>query len=227
MERVQAAPVENVYLVAEHRLLRETLVRLLKKRPDISVVGEARHTTCSSDEIMNSTCGVLLLDSLTAPCAMQLLDELYERAPQIRIVLFGMDEDSDLFLKAVRLGVSGYICKEASAAEIVGSIRAVARGEAVCPPRLCMELFHHSSSEFRKQPIMADREARLKFGLTHRQSQLVGLVAKGLTNKEIAVSLNVSEFTVKNHMRRIMKQVRAESRYEAVDLICGAGHGVQ
>jgi DNA-binding CsgD family transcriptional regulator len=63
----------------------------------------------------------------------------------------------------------------------------------------------------------------MKFGLTHRQSQLVALVARGLTNKEIAANLNLSEFTVKNHLRRIMKQVDVDSRHEAVDVIRASG----
>jgi DNA-binding NarL/FixJ family response regulator len=222
MEQVNAVPVENVYLIAEHRLLRETLVRLLRKRADIRVVGESRHFDSASEQIIASNCQVLLLDSLAANVT-KLLDNLYDKAPQIKIVLFGMDEDPQLFLTAVRLGVSGYVSKDGSAAEIIAAVRAVAHGEAVCPPKLCMTLFQHAASEFRKQPVITDREARIKFGLTHRQSQLVALVARGLSNKEIAASLNVSEFTVKSHLRRIMKQVNAESRFEAVDVIRAGG----
>jgi DNA-binding NarL/FixJ family response regulator len=222
MEQVNAVPVENVYLVAEHRLLRETLVRLLRKRADIRVVGEGRHLDSTSEQVIASSCRVLLLDSLTANVT-KLIDDLYDKAPQIKIVLFGMDEDPQIFLIAVRLGVSGYVSKEASAAEIIAAVRAVAQGESVCPPKLCMILFQHVASEFRKQPVITDREARIKFGLTHRQSQLVALVARGLSNKEIAASLNLSEFTVKSHLRRIMKQVNAESRFEAVDMMRANG----
>lgn len=221
MEKANCASVEHVYVIAEHRLLRETLVRLLSKRGDIHVVGESRHFDSTCETILASNCNVLLLDSLAGPHTTKLLDDLYERDLKIKLVLFGMDEDPQLFLKAVRLGVSAYVSKEASAAEIVAAVRSVARGEAVCPPRLCMALFQQVSRDFREHPVLTDREARIKFGLTHRQSQLVALVANGLTNKEIAANLNVSEFTVKSHLRRIMKQVNAESRFEAVDLIRG------
>jgi DNA-binding NarL/FixJ family response regulator len=223
MEQINLVPVEKVYLVAEHRLLRETLVRLLRKRADIGVVGESRHFDSTSAEIIASNCSVLLLDSLTTPHATELLDDLHEKAPKIKVVLFGMDEDPQIFLKAVRFGVSGYVVKDASAAEIVAAVRAVAQGEAVCPPKLCMTLFQHAYREFRKQPAIANREARIKFGLTHRQSQLVALVARGLTNKEIAANLNLSEFTVKNHLRRIMRQVDADDRHHAVDVIRASG----
>jgi DNA-binding NarL/FixJ family response regulator len=135
-----------------------------------------------------------------------------------------MDEDPHIFLKAVQLGVSGYVIKDASAGDIVCALRGVALGDAVCSPKLCMALFQHVAGEFRKKPVAADREARIKFGLTHRQSQLVALVARGLTNKEIAASLNLSEFTVKNHLARIMKQVDVDSRHEAVDRIREGGY---
>ena len=135
-----------------------------------------------------------------------------------------MDDDPHIFLKAVQLGVCGYVLKDASAGDIVSAIRSAAEGDAVCSPRLCMALFQHIAGEFRKRPAMADRHARIKFGLTHRQSQLVALVARGLTNKEIAASLNLSEFTVKNHLSRIMKQVDVDSRHEAVDRIREGGY---
>jgi DNA-binding NarL/FixJ family response regulator len=86
-----------------------------------------------------------------------------------------------------------------------------------------MTLFRHVARESYKKPPLTDHEARIKFGLTYRQSQLVALVARGMTNKEIAANLNLSEFTVKNHLRRIMRQVDADSRHEAVDVIRAGG----
>jgi DNA-binding NarL/FixJ family response regulator len=142
----------------------------------------------------------------------------------VKILLFGMDEDPDIFLEAVRLGIRGYVLKDASAAEIIAAVRAVARGEASCPPKLCLTLIQHVASEYRLKPKNGAGLATDKNSLTHRQLQLMHLVAQGLTNKEIAANLNLSEFTVKNHIRRVMRQMEAESRYEAVDLIRATGH---
>jgi DNA-binding NarL/FixJ family response regulator len=175
------------------------------------------------EKITASQCGVLLLDSPTTAHATSLIDELRERAPQISVVLFGMDEDFDCFLRAVRSGVRGYLLKEGSSAEIIATVRGVAQGEAICPPKLCAPLFQLVSQEFRQRSGGADHEAGTNFGLTYRQRQLVLLIAKGLTNKEIAASLNLSEFTVKNHVRRILRQVDAQTRYEAVDVIRASG----
>jgi DNA-binding NarL/FixJ family response regulator len=214
-----SSSVVKVFLIAENRLLRETLVRLFQKRVGISVVGESRYSESKVEHIAESQCSVLLLDSPAMSQATTLIDELCEYAPQISVVLFGMDEDFPCFLRAVRAGARGYLLKEASSAEIVSTVRGVAQGEAICPPRLCAPLFQLVSREFRQRTGAADHDACAKYGLTYRQRQLVVLVAKGLTNKEIAASLHLSEFTVKNHIRRILKQVDAQTRYEAVDVI--------
>ena len=209
----------NLYIVAENRLLREALVRLFKNRAGISVFGESRYSDSASEQIAESHCDVSLLDFTETTLATTLIGELNENAPEIKIVLFGMDENTDSFLRAVRCGVRGYVLKDASSAEIIAAVQGVVQGEAICPPRLCMSLIQFVSQECRQRPEMVDHRARIKLGLTYRQRQLMTLVARGLTNKEIAANLNLSEFTVKNHIHRIMKQIHAENRQEAVDVV--------
>ena len=131
-----------------------------------------------------------------------------------------MDAGAEQFLVAVRSVVMGYLLKEASASDVVGAVRAVFRGEAVCPPQLCSSLFRFVARTSREMPIQGSAP---RPDLTLRQQQLVTLVAKGLTNKEIASHLNLSEFTVRNHIHRILKQVDAGSRSEAVETIRAYG----
>jgi DNA-binding NarL/FixJ family response regulator len=196
---------------------------LFQKQAGIAVVGESQYYESRNERAPATACDVLLLDSLSTVYARNLIDELNERAAQTKVVLFGMDEEEECFLKAVHLGVCGYLLKDASAAEIISAVRAVARGEAVCPPRLCMSLFQHIARGFRQQSSMDDQAASSKIGLTYRQRQLIALVAKGMTNKEVAARLNLSEYTVKNHIHRIMRHVEAGSRQEAVDVIRAGG----
>jgi DNA-binding NarL/FixJ family response regulator len=219
----QAATRVNVHVLTENRLLRETLTRLLVKRSGLCVVDISESIDGAAKEIASSQCQVVLTDCLTAPHGSELLRKICAQDPPVKVVLFGMEEDSDTFLKAVYLGVSGYVLKDASATEIIAALRSVADGEAVCPPRLCMGLIQHLSQQSRTWPRAADGEGLNRQILTHRQLELLSLVAQGLTNKEIANSLNLSEFTVKNHMRRIMRQVDAEDRFEAVDAIRAIG----
>ena len=216
-------PCINVHILTENRLLRETLARLLRKRSGVSVVEVSASIDSAANDIASSQCQVVLTDCLTATHARELLRKICGEDSCVKVVLFGMEEDPDRFLKAVYLGVSGYVLKDASASEITAALRAVARGEAVCPPRLCMSLIQHLAQQSRAWPSSAAQDGFARQILTHRQLELLGLVAQGLTNKEIANNLHLSEFTVKNHMRRIMKQVDAGDRYEAVDAIRAIG----
>ena len=133
-----------------------------------------------------------------------------------------MADDPNQLIAAVHGGAMGYLLKEASIADVVCAIRAVFRGEAVCPPKLCAELFHTLARVVPETVSTSLQNGRPP--LTLRQQRLATLVAKGLSNKEIAVQLNLSEFTVKNHLRRIMKRFGARSRNQAVDAILSHGY---
>jgi DNA-binding NarL/FixJ family response regulator len=214
----------NVYVVAENRLLRETLVRLFRKRGDFEVVGENSYSNSVPEHIAAAQPDLLLLDCLNPNHKSDdLICDVRESVPHIRVLLFGMDEDSDIFLQAVRMGINGYVLKNASSSELVDAVRAVAQGESVCPSKFCKVLFQAVSSEANQKAAIAEQRAGMRFELTQRQRQLMSLVAMGLSNKEIAATLNLSEFTVKNHIYRVMKQVDAQNRHEAVDLIRAEG----
>lgn len=221
-EKQSSSAVSNVYIVAENRLLRETLVRLFRKRNDIVIVGDNAFSDSVVPEIASSHSDLLLMDCLNPQQQFsELVRRLRESLPSIRLVLFGMDDDSETFLLAVRTGVNGYVLKNASAAELVDAVRLVAEGEAVCPAKFCKILFQAIVSEPGRKTV--EQQTGIRFELTLRQRQLMSLVAMGLSNKEIAEKLNLSEFTVKNHIYRVMKQLDAESRHEAVDLIRADG----
>jgi len=213
----------RVYLVVQNRLLREALVRLFQKHNDLTVVGQSTPVEAKAREVFLAGCNVLVLDSLSGITAADFMEEVSQVRPEVRSILFGMDDDEGCFLNAVREGISGYLLKDASSSEIVSAVRSVAKGEAVCSGRLCMSVFHQLHCQSRQRRGLADEEAGLKAGLTFRQRQLISLIAKGMSNKQIASSLNLSEFTVKNHVYRIMKQVEAESRQDAVDLVRSRG----
>jgi DNA-binding NarL/FixJ family response regulator len=217
-------PLEvNVYLLAENRLLRDTLARLLRKRSEINVVGVSRSSETVREEIRASRCDVVLTDSFQNTVDSLFSDESLDVESTAKVLLFGMDDDPELFIKAVQFGVCGYLLKEASAAEIVSAVRAAARGEATCPPHLCMALIQYLSKHRQEKLDVFDAQGAAQKALTPRQLQLIRLVAEGLTNKEIAANLNLSQFTVKNHLRRVMRQVEAASRHDAVDALRASG----
>lgn len=210
----------GVYLLIENRLLREALVRLFRKRPDITVVGQSSQSDLTIQEVLDSNCNVLVIASFQADGLAAGFTLESVRQSGVRVVLIGMDCDEEQFLATVCAGVSGYLLKDASASDVLNAVRAVFRGEAVCPPQLCCTLFRLTAQMAKDMPVPGPAS---RPELTLRQQQLVSLVAKGLTNKEIASLLNLSEFTVRNHIHRILKQVDAESRSEAVDVIRASG----
>jgi DNA-binding NarL/FixJ family response regulator len=109
----------------------------------------------------------------------------------------------------------GYVLKDASALEVVETIREVVAGEAVCPPQLCTFLFRYVARQSHHVPNF---HVKLGLGLTHREQQLVLLIGRGLTNKEIASELNLAEQTVRNHVHRMLRKVGASDRLAVVEL---------
>jgi DNA-binding NarL/FixJ family response regulator len=207
----------------ENRLLREALIRLLRKRSDLVIVGQDGPADATACQVLDAQFDVLLIDSFQATWpAAKIARETGGRAAY-KAVLIGMEPDEELFMAAVRSGVMGYLLKDASASELVAAVRAVYRGEAVCPPQLCSRLFRFVAHIIEEMPV---KRSAPRPDLTIRQQQLMVLVAKGLTNKEIASHLNLSEFTVRNHIHRILKQVDAGSRSEAVETIRAYGYSI-
>jgi DNA-binding NarL/FixJ family response regulator len=214
-------PAIRVFLLVQNRLLREALIRLFRKRSDISVVGQCEKGQISTHEALEANSDVLVLsyDGGLLPPGLQLEVD----GSRLRALLLGMEANEEHFLAAVRSGVAGCLLKEASASDVVSAIRALYRGEAVCPAQFCMTLFR-LVAEMHRDP--ASQLSAPRPDLTIRQQQLMRLVAKGLTNKEIATRLNLSEFTVRNHIHRILKQVDAGSRTEAVEAVRSYGYEI-
>ena len=208
----EAAPsfTIRVFLAIENRLLREALTRLCRKRPDLQVVREAAYRDSFAEEILGSECHVLVLDFLN-PGVLRSLSVANDREScKCKIVLIAMEDDPLQFLSAVRAGVRGYLLKDASASDVIAAVRAISNGQAICPPQLCASLFECVAHA----PHQGAGTRQPHGELTLRQRQIVNLVAKGLTNKEIAAQLHLSEFTVRNHVHRILKQVDVASRQE-------------
>lgn len=213
----------KIYVLEPNRVLRETFVRLLRKRTDLTVVGDRADDTEALEQLMMLACDVLLISSLETLRAIGQGARASEGFRKTKILMFGMDEDPETFLHAVRLGVRGYLLKEASATEIIAAVQDVARGEAICASRLCKWLFEYASKGAPPRTEEQVQRGGPATELTCRQRQLMALVARGMTNKEIASSLRLSEFTVKNHIRRIMTHLRADSRHAAVDAMRMSG----
>ena len=121
--------------------------------------------------------------------------------PRAKVLMISMVDDQGVFLRAVRAGAVGYLLKDASAEEIVATVRNLAENSVVCPRHLERVLFDY---------VAAGSPSRA--GLTLRERQLISLIGEGLTNKEIAARLHLSEQTVKNHVHRILRKTGSSNR---------------
>jgi two-component system, NarL family, nitrate/nitrite response regulator NarL len=207
-------PSVRVFLLLENRLLRETLTRIFRKRDDLQVVGSESKESCTPQLIRDSQCHVIVFDFLDPEwLRLTRCAELQDRSvPQF--LLIGMSGEFEQFLAAVHGGVTGYLMREASTKDVLMAVQLIARGSAICSPVLCGCLFQYVSSISKCRSVEPAVE---RPHLTLRQQHLITLVAKGWTNKEIAAHLNLSAFTVRNHIHRILKQVGATSRSQAVE----------
>lgn len=205
----------KVFLLAQNRLLREVLSKILLNKNDLQFVGSCSFCPDSLQEIVAASPDVLVVDSPTASLPLSgLIRDVQESLKNVKLVLIGMDPDSQHFLQAVREGAMGYLVKDASAVEVVAAVRTVASGGAVCSPDLCALLFRFAV----RHNSMPNFHVRSTLGLTNREQQLVGLISRGLTNKQIANELGIAEQTVRNHVHRMLRKLGASHRLAVVDI---------
>src|SRR5579863_1095624 len=211
----------QVFILAENRLLREALTRILSKKSDIRVVGASAFSPDVVAQISSAGPDVLLSDSAAVALSeLRLVTEVRAAIPGLKVVMIGMDADQETFLRAVRDGIVGFVLKDASAMEVATAVRSVANGEAVCPPSLCLSLFELVASQ---NAAPASFAIKHNLGLTRREQQLVHMISRGLTNKEIASQLNLSEQTIKNHVHRMLRKLGATDRFGAVEICRSPG----
>lgn len=212
-------PTENlwrIYILAYNRLLRETLGKLLAKRNDLQVVGQSAATTEAVQELVLSHADVLLLNSGgDVANDLSIVRRARLQAPRTRIMMLGMNDEVNEFLQCIRAGIAGYVLRDASSQRVVEAVQVVCRGGAFCDGHLCQLLFTYfeKSANALPSPIVRD-----SLGLTQREQELVPLLARGASNKEIADQFCLSEQTVKNHLYRMKQKVGASNRLGIVQL---------
>jgi DNA-binding NarL/FixJ family response regulator len=206
----------KVLVVAENRLLREALARVLRKDSGIRVLSAVDFASGTVNQIAAAKPHVLILDStgLESSILMVAVQALRE-VPGLKVILIGMEADHVAFLRSVRAGIAGYLLKDASGNEVVAAVNSTARGKAVCPPELCLALFNWVA---RQEVPISNLNGKLQLGLTGRELQILQIINCGLRNKEIAMQLNLSEQTVKNHVHRLLHKLGAANRQAALEL---------
>ena len=184
---------------------------LLSVEDDIEVVGEASDGIAATELAAATVPDVILMDvRMPKRSGIEACQAIKDVAPTARIIMLTVsDEEGDLY-DAIKNGASGYLLKDSSIDEVAQAVRVVADGQSLISPSMAVKLL----DEF-KQMSRSDRQVPTP-RLTDRELEVLGHVAQGLNNREIAKRLFISENTVKNHVRNILEKLQMQSRMEAV-----------
>jgi DNA-binding NarL/FixJ family response regulator len=201
----------RVVLADDQAVVRDGLVLLLSASADIEVVAAVPDGARAVDEVLRHRPDVALLD-LRMPelDGAEVTAALAEQAPDVRVLILTTYADDDAVLPALRAGAAGYLTKDASGEELVTAIRDVAAGRTVLDAGVQRRLV-----ELLRAPAPAPAppdEADDSHGLTRREVDVVRLVAEGLTNRQIARRLVVSEATVKTHLNHVLSKLDVDGR---------------
>ncbi|MCM3124081.1 response regulator transcription factor [Mesobacillus sp. AQ2] len=198
----------RLMLVDDHAVLRDGLRNILSVEEDIEVVGEAVSGDDALLKVENCQPDMILMDiNMPMKNGVEVTGILKKKYPNIKILVLTMHSHEEYFMSAIREGADGYLLKDAPSDQVVEAIRTVARGESVIHPSMTRKLlaFHQQ-----KQTEQEDTT------LTEREKEVLLCLVEGLSNKEIADRLFISDKTVKIHVSKIFKKLNVKSRSQVV-----------
>lgn len=204
----------HIFIADDNRLLREGLVAMLSEQGDIIVAGTAPGGNEAVTQINQLRPDVALIDiGMPDKDGLEVTQTLHQTAPDVKVIILGMLDLTEEIMACIEAGAVGYVLKEASFELLVETIRLVHRGEYQCSPRMTVSLFTRISElAFERMPKLE----RSPVILTGRELEIIGLIAEGLTNKEIAQRLFIETQTVKNHIHNILDKLQLYNRLQAV-----------
>jgi DNA-binding NarL/FixJ family response regulator len=209
--------VITLALADDHRVVRLGLEALVKTFEDVELVGSADGGAAAIALCREKTPEVLLLDlSMPDVDGVMVAKTLREHDVPTRVVIFTSFSDREGIVRALDAGAIGYLLKDAETPELHAAIRAAARGEAPLTPKAAMELLRQREPVglVSRQPS-AGGDGRTQVDLTDRERQVLGLLASGLANKQIARRLGISEKTVKGHLTNLFQRIGVSDRTQA------------
>lgn len=199
----------TVAIIDDNRLVREALTAMLNRLTDVRVVSS---DVADSAFLAEAKPHVLLLDvGLRDQDSLRVAATLKQENPGAKIIVMDLLPVNEEIMEFVNAGVSGFVLKDATFDEVVGTIRSVAAGKKVLPPRMTESLFSQIARE-------ADGQERAHVledvRMTRREREVIELIGEGLSNKEIAQRLNIATHTVKSHVRNVMEKLALHTRLQ-------------
>lgn len=201
----------NVVLADDHPLLLEGLRKILEMESDINVVGIAKDGLEAVQMVKEHKPQVLLLDiNMPKLDGIEACLEIKEKAPETKIIALTVCDEEDKVLQILRVGAKGYFLKDVEPERLVDAVRNVMKGHSFIHPKVADKVLNQFTG-------MAEKKEKglPEHSLTMRELEIIKKITEGLTNKEIAETLFISEKTVKNHITNILKKLDLRDRTQA------------
>jgi two-component system, NarL family, nitrate/nitrite response regulator NarL len=200
-------PIMRLFVTADVRAYREALALMLDREAHLDVVGTSACTAEAAARIAALGPDVVLVDS-SCPEALALVAELADRAVESRVVTIAARELDDEVLACVEAGVTAFVPVDGSLGDVLATLANVERGESVVSPRIATTLI-------RRVRALGDSFVHDGVPLTAREREILRLIERGLSNKEIARRLSIEVSTVKNHVHHILGKLEVSRRTDA------------
>jgi DNA-binding NarL/FixJ family response regulator len=219
------AGIPRVFVLTDVRLYAEGLVDILERETSIDVIGTSSSPDRAMDAITERSIEVMLLD-LQAPEGPEVARAIRDAAPDVWLVALAVPDADDDIVAWAEAGIAGVLPRDGSFRDLVLMIHSVVRGETVCSPRTAATLLRRVAVLARTagKPAGIDPSSAVErpgSALTSRETEVVRLMGRGLSNKEIAESLGIALPTVKNHIHHVLEKLQVRTRSEAAAVVLG------
>lgn len=201
--------VIKIVIVDDHPVVREGIGSMLKREPDFKIVGEASNGREAIEKAGELEPDVMLMD-LRMPeiDGVEAITQIKANKPDIKFIILTTYSDDEYIFKGIAAGARAYLLKDAPRDELFKAIRAVSRGESLIQPVVASRLLDKLAELSKKSPSVET--------LSERETEVLNLMAKGVSNKDIADQLSITQSTVKTHITSIFQKLDVTTRTEAV-----------
>jgi DNA-binding NarL/FixJ family response regulator len=209
----------KILLVDDHALFRMGMRQILERETDFDIVAEAEDPRQAFQMAVDMSPDIVLLDlSLPAPGGIETTQRIKREIPSVGIIALAVAEDEDQLFEAIKAGAAAFILKDINPDDLVTIIRRVRAGEYLINDKVFSRptVASRVLKEFRELAVYGQEAAPIFAPLSPREVEILDNIAKGMTNKQVAYALSISEQTVKNHMSSILRKLSVNDRTQAV-----------
>jgi DNA-binding NarL/FixJ family response regulator len=209
----------RILIVDDHALFRVGLANILGREKEFDVIGEADSSRSAIEMAETHNPDVILMDaSLPTPGGIETTQRIRRELPATAVIVMAVDEDEEALFASIKAGAAAFLIKDVSPEDLVMVIRRVSKGEFLINDKVFSKpaVASRVLKEFRELAVYGQEAQPIFAPLSPREVEILDNIAQGMTNKQVAYALSISEQTVKNHMSSILRKLAVNDRTQAV-----------